>query len=259
MSAPKLADMLGRVGRAEGQTRAARTVEYFGYVDFTLGLLLLLDPWLSVTLLHVPALTQQGENYLRLVGLLVSGLGLLYVVSGRLNAQGFVFASLLDRPMVPGVMVVLWYKYILPGPLALAFSISDFSGFLWTLSAWRKDERRAAQCADFSSGWTGDARFSAGAGGEGWGVGAGWRTAYRRGFAAFGNGADETRCPAVAGKNHTGRPQYRLSIFWLGCHSRRQLATASGRRSGFALHCGWRPIVEIGFKSCHWRLDECAG
>jgi hypothetical protein len=144
MTAPKLVDMFGRLWRAEGQTRAARSVEYIGYVDFTLGLLLLLDPWLSVTLLHVPALTEQGENYLRLVGLLVSGLGLLYIVSGRLNAQGFVFASLVDRPMVPGVMAVLWYKDILPGPLALAFSISDFSGFLWTLSAWRKDERLGA-------------------------------------------------------------------------------------------------------------------
>jgi len=129
MIAPKLVDMFGRLWRAEEQTRAARSVEYFGYVDFTLGLLLLLDPWLSVTLLHVPALTEQGENYLRLVGLLVSGLGLLYIVSGRLNAQGFVFASMLDRPMVPGVMAVLWYKDILPGSLALAFSISDFSGF----------------------------------------------------------------------------------------------------------------------------------
>src|SRR5882757_8977922 len=126
MSAPKLADMFERVLRAKGQSRAARTVEYFGWVDLTLGLLLLLDPWLSVSLLGIPPLTTQGENYLRLVGLLVSGLGLLYIVSGRLNAEGFVFASLLDRPMVPAVMAVLWYQNILPGPLALAFSISDF-------------------------------------------------------------------------------------------------------------------------------------
>ena len=141
MSAPKLADMFQRLVRAEGQSRAARTVEYFGFVDFTLGLLLLLDPWLSVALLHIPLLTTQGQNYLRLVGLLVSGLGMLYIVSGRLNAQGFVFASLLDRPMVPGVMAVLWYEDILPGPLALAFAITDFSGFLWTFYAWRADER----------------------------------------------------------------------------------------------------------------------
>lgn len=141
MSAPKLADMFERLLRAKGQSRAARTVEYFGFLDFTLGFLLLIDPWLSVSLLHIPPLTTQGENYLRLVGLLVSGLGLLYIVSGRLNAQGFVFASLLDRPMVPAVMAVLWYKSILPGPLALAFAISDFGGFLWTLFAWRADER----------------------------------------------------------------------------------------------------------------------
>ena len=99
MSAPKLADMFERLLQAEGQSRAARTVECFGFVDFLLGLLLLLDPWLTVSLLRIPPLTAQGENYLRLVGLLVSGLGMLYIVSGRLNAQGFVFASLLDRPL----------------------------------------------------------------------------------------------------------------------------------------------------------------
>src|SRR5207245_7994919 len=48
---------------------------------------------------------------------------------------------LLDRPMVPGIMALLWYLDILPGPLALAFSVSDFSGFLWTLLAWRADAR----------------------------------------------------------------------------------------------------------------------
>jgi mono/diheme cytochrome c family protein len=93
------------------------------------------------SLLHLSPLDLQVANYLRLVGLLVSGLGLLYILSGRLNAQGFVFASLVDRPLVPGIMAILWYLEILPGPVALAFSITDFSGFLWTLWAWRKDER----------------------------------------------------------------------------------------------------------------------
>jgi hypothetical protein len=68
---------------------------------------------------------------------------MLYVVSGRLNAEGFVFASLLDRPLVPGIMAVLWWLGFVPGPLALAFSIQDFASFLWTLSAWRRAEREA--------------------------------------------------------------------------------------------------------------------
>ena len=36
--------------------------------------------------------------------------------------------------MVPLVMAILYAKDILPGPVALAFSISDFGGFLWTLA-----------------------------------------------------------------------------------------------------------------------------
>jgi len=134
---PSLGQVFVRFVRAEGQSYPARTVELFGWLDLTLGLLILLFPGFMADLLRLPALSLQATNYIRLVGLLVSGLGMLYVVSGRLNALGFVFASLIDRPMVPFVMAVLWYLNILPGTLALAFSITDFGGFLWTLSAWR--------------------------------------------------------------------------------------------------------------------------
>jgi hypothetical protein len=68
---------------------------------------------------------------------LVSGVGMLYIVSGRVNATGFVFASLLDRPLVPFAMAILWYLEIVPGPLALIFSLQDFGSFLWTLTTWR--------------------------------------------------------------------------------------------------------------------------
>lgn len=64
---------------------------------------------------------------------------MLYVISGRLDAEGFVFASLLDRPLVPPLMGVLWFSGIIPGPLALAFSIQDFGSFLWTYVAWRSE------------------------------------------------------------------------------------------------------------------------
>src|SRR5215469_15027291 len=138
---PSISEMFRRLFNAEGQTRAARSVEIFGWLDTLLGIIILIAPYWTASLLQLPALTDQGANYLRLVGLLVGGLGMLYVVAGRLNAQGFVFASMLDRPLVPIIMAILWYKQILPGPLALAFSISDFGGFLWTLSAWREDAR----------------------------------------------------------------------------------------------------------------------
>ena len=39
---------------------------------------------------------------------------MLYVISGRLDAEGFVVASLLDRPLVPIIMAVLWSNGFFP-------------------------------------------------------------------------------------------------------------------------------------------------
>jgi hypothetical protein len=139
---PTLREMCGRVVVADGQTRAAKSVEGFGWIELALGALILNAPQLAVSLLGVPPLDVQAEHYSRLVGLLVSGLGLLYIVSGRLNSTEFAFASMLDRPLVPFVMAVLVRKGIAPIQLAIAFSISDFGSFLWTLFAWRADQRR---------------------------------------------------------------------------------------------------------------------
>jgi hypothetical protein len=136
-------DMLGRVLRAERQSRAAKTVEVFGWLILVEGAIILFAPTFVASVLHLPALTQQGENFFRLAGVLVSGLGMLYVASGRLSAEGFVFASLLDRPLVPFVMAGLWYLDIVPGPLALAFSIQDFGSFLWTLITLRRESQTA--------------------------------------------------------------------------------------------------------------------
>lgn len=136
-----LRDSFRRLLRAEGQSRSAKTVEVFGWLILIEGGLILLVPHIVAWVLHLPDLTTQGEHYFRLAGLLVGGLGMLYVVSGRMNAEEFVFASLLDRPLVPLAMALLWHFDIVPGPLALAFSIQDFGSFLWTLITWVAEHR----------------------------------------------------------------------------------------------------------------------
>jgi hypothetical protein len=133
--------MFHRLITAEGQSRSARTVEIFGWLILVEGASIVLLPQLAVGLLHLPLLVEQAENYFRLVGILVSGVGMLYVVSGRLNAEGFVFASMLDRPLVPIAMAILWHLEIIPGPLAVIFSIQDFGSFLWTFVTWRSEHR----------------------------------------------------------------------------------------------------------------------
>ncbi len=129
-------EIFRRLVGAPKQSRAAKTVEVFGWLILIEGSVVLLLPHFVAALLHLPALGEQGQNYFRLVGLLVSGLGMLYVASGRLSAEGFLFASLLDRPLVPLAMAILWYLDIIPWPLALVFSIQDFGSFLWTLFTW---------------------------------------------------------------------------------------------------------------------------
>ena len=120
---------------------SARTVEIFGYLMLVEGITIFFATRWVAALLGLPDFSASAATYFRLVGLLIAGLGLLYTVSGRLNAQGFVFASLLDRPMVPFVMLGLWYCGLIPGILAVAFGLQDFGSFLWTLWAWRRERR----------------------------------------------------------------------------------------------------------------------
>ena len=141
---PTFVEMLRRLITAAGQSGSAKTVEVFGWLILIEGALALFVPRVVASILQIPPLEEQSANYFRLVGLLVGGLGILYIVSGRLNARGFVFASMLDRPLVPLAMAILWYLGILPGPLALIFSVQDFAGFLWTLMTWRGEQQAIA-------------------------------------------------------------------------------------------------------------------
>ena len=125
------------------QSRAAKTVEIYGWIIFFQGGLLLLVLDFMASLMHFGPLTPQASGFLRLIGMLVSGFGMLYLLSGRLNAEGFVFATLIDRPFVAPTMAALWYFGALPGPLALLFAIEDSASWIWTLLTWRPDRPRS--------------------------------------------------------------------------------------------------------------------
>ena len=141
---PSFAELIHRLLHASGQPRTARTVEVFGWLIFVEGPIMFFAPRWAAGVVHFPELGDAGANCFRLVGLLVAGIGMLYIVSGRLSAVGFLFASLLDRPIVPVVMAVLWWLGLIPGPLALLFSLQDGGSFLWTLFTWRAERRDAA-------------------------------------------------------------------------------------------------------------------
>ena len=113
-------EMLRRLLRAEGQGRAAKTVEIYGWVVLIEGATSMISPQFVAKVLGIAPLVGQGVDYFRLAGVWVAGIGLLYVLSGRLNATGFVFSTLLDRPLVLPILGILWYFGMVAGTLALA-------------------------------------------------------------------------------------------------------------------------------------------
>lgn len=147
MQAASGKELFARLLHPASRSRAAKTVEAFGWLILIEGGIILLAPHFVATVLHMPPLAAQAANFFRMMGMLTGGLGMLYVASGRLDAREFVFASMLDRPLVPLVVGTLWYLDIIPGTLALAFAIQDFGSFLWTLRTWRAEASGASAAA----------------------------------------------------------------------------------------------------------------
>src|SRR5438477_10465716 len=135
-------EMFGKLLHATGQSRASKTVEMYGWLILAEGILIFLFPEHVALLLRFGPLDHDGSMFFRVVALLVAGIGMLYFVSGRMNAEGFVFATLLDRPLVPPIMAGLWHSGKVSGLLALVFAAQELGSFLWTLGTWRGDIRR---------------------------------------------------------------------------------------------------------------------
>jgi len=131
--------MLRRLLTAEGQGRAAKTVEIYGWLLLLEGAACMALPQQVASLLAIAPLVDQGVVYFRLAGVWVAGIGVLYLLSGRLNATGFVFATLLDRPVVLPLLAVFWFLGMLPGSIALGAGLQDLLTCLWTLTVWRKE------------------------------------------------------------------------------------------------------------------------
>ena len=64
-------EMFSRMLRAEGQTRAARTVELFGWLILVEGPIIVFAPHFSASVLHLPALNER-KRHLKAVWRLVA-------------------------------------------------------------------------------------------------------------------------------------------------------------------------------------------
>lgn len=113
----------------------ARTVFAFACYLLPLGLMLLLVPNLLLGLFQIPP---TSEVWIRVVGMLVTFLGVYYVVAARAELRPFIIWSARLRASV----FLFFGAFVLAGlapPVLLLFGAVDAAGALWTWSALRKE------------------------------------------------------------------------------------------------------------------------
>lgn len=122
------------------QTAVSRYTALNGVLYVGVGGLLTVWPSATQTLLRDPAFVGQEEGLVRIIGLTVFIIGLLYLLGGRGNARQIIAVSMLGRPiLVPGVVVPLAIAGVFPH-LLLTFAVLDF---ILSIGAWVLLARKA--------------------------------------------------------------------------------------------------------------------
>ena len=107
---------------------ASKSVYYFGFYLLLLSATLTVSPNTLLSLFQMP---ETNEVWIRIAGVLVFNIGILYIVMAQSNHNLFLTLTVYLRASVP-----LWFiAFVLIGwaPATLIlFGIVDFAGALWT-------------------------------------------------------------------------------------------------------------------------------
>jgi hypothetical protein len=85
-------------------------------------------------------LTGYEDSLARLVGVAVAILGWFYVMGGRTRADSFGLSTVVDRLLVPVLLVPLWLLGTAPPGLVLPFAILDPLLALGAYAIWRQEQ-----------------------------------------------------------------------------------------------------------------------
>lgn len=112
-------------------TAAAKSVYYFGIYLFVVGISLVVMPNTLLSLLMLP---ETQEVWIRIVGVLVFNIGVLYFYMAPTNNTVFFGLSAYLR-----VSIMVWFTlFVLVGwasPMLLLFGAVDLLGAIWTFYA----------------------------------------------------------------------------------------------------------------------------
>jgi hypothetical protein len=117
-------------------TAAAKSVCYFGYYLYLVGLTLLIAPNFLLSTFRLP---ETNEVWIRVVGVLVVGIGFYYHRSGVDNNSSFLKLTIPTR-----IFVFLCFSvFVIMGlvaPVFLVFGVVDLLGAVWTYISFRNEK-----------------------------------------------------------------------------------------------------------------------
>ncbi len=124
-------------------SRAARSVRWFGVYLAILGVVLVFAPNVLLSVFRVP---ETSEVWIRVLGVVVFDLGLLYWFAARTEQVSLFRVTIVTRTLVL-VALVVFAALGMAAPTVVPFGVVDFAGGLWTAWALRADRGTSAVAA----------------------------------------------------------------------------------------------------------------
>jgi len=117
-------------------TAAAKSVCYFGFYLYVVGITLIAEPNFLLTTFHLP---ETNEVWVRVVGVLAFAIGYYYHRMGAGNVAAFFKHTVSVRIFVCSAFVLfVLMEYI--SPALIIFGAVDLAGAVWTWLALKKEK-----------------------------------------------------------------------------------------------------------------------
>lgn len=115
---------------------AAKSVYYFGFYLYAIGLGLIFIPNQFLTTFQLP---ETNEVWIRVVGLLASLIGFYYHQMGKQNFRAFYPLTVIARTAV-FITFICFVLLKFTSPMLIGFGVVDLLGAAWTYMALKKEK-----------------------------------------------------------------------------------------------------------------------
>jgi protein-S-isoprenylcysteine O-methyltransferase Ste14 len=124
-----------KISKMPKMSKAAFTIETFGYYLLLLGVVVILVPNIFLAMFHIPA---TSEVWIRVAGVLVFNIGIYYLYAAKCEATAFFQASIYTRMFVL-LAFTIFVTLGLASPKLILLSFGDVLGAIWTYMALKKE------------------------------------------------------------------------------------------------------------------------